>query len=69
MRVDAASVDLTCPRCGEVYRVSAVKLHDGDPKYRNFTNARGDDPIAYTYDKNHNRVALSKLPRPETDGR
>ena len=50
MRVDAASVDITCPRCGEVYRVSAVKLHDGKPIDKS--------DMRYTYDNEHNRVPL-----------
>jgi uncharacterized Zn finger protein len=59
IRVDTMQVTLTCPRCHAAIRVSATKLHDGDPKI-----IKELPSSAYTYDKDHNRIALSDLSRP-----
>jgi hypothetical protein len=65
MRIDAASVDLTCPRCKAVYRVSAVVIHDGEPQKTEEQSRR----LAYTYDENHDRIALPDVSRQTTNAK
>lgn len=63
VRVDAGSVDITCPRCACIVRCSLVKLHDGDPKFNNTVDFAGADHNRYTYDESNNRIALRDVSR------
>jgi phage FluMu protein Com len=57
IRVDSGSVDMTCPRCKAVYRVSITLLRAGavqDPVEKSHK-------LAHTYDAEHNRIPLVPL--------